>query len=254
MASKHGSVLISRQRSIQRNGVANGAVALTMKRVTEALGINRAQLVLNQTPLGLLDNRLAGSPRIGRLLIRVDHLGKPRPHAAIGHAVETRETNKRSLEAITRRTGIGQIRPGAHRLRHHGDANRQLARFLTARHLIGKSVIVIEGHLFDSRDTASVQHRHVIRIPGAYLGKRQEVPHHAPDLLGIAGLGRKTITLAGGSVENARLGTRGKADNGIISEGVVERCRRFFILDVFGERRRKVVPKGGSAIEVGILP
>ena len=101
MAAKQPSMLVSRQRGIERHGTTNGAIALAMQGISEAVSINCAQLVLNQIPLGLLDNRLAGSARIGRVLIGVNHLGKPRPYASIGHTVEARKTNERTPEVLS---------------------------------------------------------------------------------------------------------------------------------------------------------
>ena len=170
MAAKHPSMLVSRQRGIERHGAANGAIALAMQGISEAVSINCTQLVLNQIPLGLFDNRLAGSSRIGRVLIGVYHLGKPRPYAAIGHTVEARKTNERSPEALSCLAGICKICTGTHRLRHHRDANRQLTRFLTASHFVGKAVVVIKRHLLDGGNAALVKHAHVVRIPGAHLG------------------------------------------------------------------------------------
>lgn len=61
MATKHPSMLVSRQRGIERHGATNGAIALAMQGISEAVSINCTQLVLNQIPLWLLDDRLAGS-------------------------------------------------------------------------------------------------------------------------------------------------------------------------------------------------
>ena len=236
MATKHPSMLVSRQRGIERHGATNGAIALAMQGISEAVSINCTQLVLNQIPLWLLDDRLAGSARIGRVLIGVNHLGKPRPYAAIGHTVEARKTNERSPEALSRLAGICQICTGTHRLRHHRDANRQLTRFLTASHFVGKAVVVIKRHLLDGGNAALVKHAHVVRIPGTHLGQREEIAHHAPDLLGIARLGCKAVSHTGGSIENAGLRTRCKADDRDIAKTIVKHSCRICVLGIRCQR------------------
>ena len=116
------------------------------------------------------------------------------------------------------------------------DANRQLARFLTASHFVGKAVVVIKRHLLDGGNAALVKHAHVVRIPRAHLGQREEIAHHAPDLLGIARLRCKTVSRTGGSIENAGLRARCKADDRDITKKLVKHSCRICVLGIRCQR------------------
>ena len=201
----------------QGHRVADGAVALAVERVAEAVLVRQVGLFFNEFPF-----HRHGVGHAGVGLVRLDELRHGGRNGSVGHAVVTGEGHKRSGEPPAHFLAVLDVDALAHRLAHHGNAHRQCILFFQLLHLVGKTVVGVEGHLFDGGDAPLVEHLHVFFVLFLHAGQLQILADHLPDHLSVALFRAEAVTLPGRAVHPAGAPVRREHHHGFFRPGVVQ--------------------------------
>ena len=197
--------------------MADGAVALAVQRVAEAVLVRQVGLLLDEVPF-----HRHGVGHAGVGLVGLDELRHGGRDGAVGHAVVAGEGDEGSGEAPAHLLAVPDVDALAHRLAHHGNAHGQRVLLFQLLHLVGKAVVGVEGHLLDGGDAPLVEHLHVFLVLFLHAGQLQILADHLPDHLGIAFFRPEAVAQAGRAVHPAGAPVRREHHHRLVRPGLVQ--------------------------------